>query len=118
MKYKNNGFTYVECIVSLSIIFISASLIYTSIYSNYNNTVKNEDYNKMVNEAKIILETKKHEIKSGNESFVNNYTIEEGSGYKIYTKIEEEKEYYNCYKINVNIVDENNNLEFMSYVTK
>lgn len=119
MKYKRNGFTYIECIVSLSIIFIGVSLINVSLYSNYNLTNNNVIYKKMVNEAKSIIEEKKYEIVTSKaEDVLDSYEVKESEEYKIFTKIEKDKKYYQCYKIDVRVTSENKNIEMVSYVTQ
>lgn len=119
MKYKKDGFTYVECVVSLSIMIIIASLMYTSLYGSINITNNNVINKKMVNDAKSTLEDKKYEISNGNlEILQDYYQVEEKDGYTISTKVEKIKNYYQCYKIDVKIVSEIKNIYLSSYVTQ
>lgn len=118
MKNKSKGFTYIECIVSLSIMFIAVSLIYTSLCGSLNITNKNSDYSKALNVAKQKLEDAKYFVVNADEGLSDSsYYVEEES-YTVYTKLEKIRNQYECYKVDVKVVNKNTNIELSSYVTK
>lgn len=119
MKNKINGFTYIECIVSLSIMFTAVSLIYVSLYGSFNLTNKNLNYSDMLNTAKSVLDDTKYVVSNSSEEIVYDYydTIEK-EGYTVHTKLEKVRNYYNCYKIDISVNGKNANIELSSYVTK
>lgn len=119
MKNKIKGFTYIECIVSLSIMIIAVSLIYTSLYGSFNLTNKNSNYNEMLNIAKSTLEDAKYTVYNTDEEIISNYyDIVEKNGYAVHTKLEKIRNYYQCYKIDVCVNNKNANVELSSYVTQ
>lgn len=119
MKNKSKGFTYIECIVSLSIIVSSVSLIYTSLYGSYNITNKNLEYNKMLNEAKGILEDTKNIVLSDKEDVIPDfYKVLEKEDYTIQTKLEKVNNYYRCYKVGIKVSSESADIELSSFVTQ
>lgn len=119
MKNKKNGFTYIECIISLSIILIATSLICNVLYESYNTANKNMEYRLIVNQGKSILEDKKQEILNNDyKEEVNNYSKDIREGYTVYTNVEKNEDYYQCYKINVKVKSKTKDIEFISYVTK
>lgn len=119
MKNKSSGFTYIECIVSLSIIITLTSLIYSSLYESFNLTNKNSQYNKMLNETKRILYDTKYLVSEGlYEEIPEYYESIDKENYTIKTKLEKLEKYYECYKIEVEAVTESSNIKLVSYVTK
>lgn len=119
MKNKYKGFTYIECIVSLSIIISAVSLIYTSLYGSYNITNKNSEYNTMLNEAKTILEDTKNIVMNNKEEVIPDfYEVLKKEKFTIQTKLEKVNDYYRCYKVDIKASSDRTNIELCSFVTQ
>ena len=116
MLIKNSGFAVLECVVSMFIISIMTFIITFSMHNNIILLKKNRDNFEMIHLIRQIIEDTRDKIK--NSSNIKPYSKEEEfKNFKISTKVNS-TEYYNCYKLNVNIRNENNNLELNTYVTK
>ncbi|RDY24815.1 type II secretion system protein [Romboutsia maritimum] len=118
MSYKNNGFTSIECIVSLSIICVAVYMVSTSIYSSYNLVNSNEKNIEMLNIAKTYIEDMKYFVRNNNIEQEKYCNLKEYEGYKIETSIEKSEDYYRCYKIDVKVKLNVKSMELSSYITK
>lgn len=119
MKNKSKGFTYIECIMSLSIIILAVSLIYTSLYGSYTITNKNVEYNMMLNEAKNTLECTKDIVLSSDEDLISDFYKEvKKDDVKIQMKLEKVNNYYRCYKVDVKVSNDRTDIELCSFVTQ
>lgn len=119
MERKSKGFTYIECIVSLSIIVSTVSIIYTSLNGSHNITNKNSEYNAMLNEAKTVLEDTKSIVLSSKEDLIPDfYEVLEKEDYKIQTKLEKIDNYYRCYRVGVKVINNSTDIELSSFVTQ
>ena len=84
MKNKNDGFTSIECVVSLSIICILVYMVSVSLYNNYFVLNNNISKIEMTNIAKSTLDYIKDSIRNNNISSnyndtetINNYRSKE-----------------------------------------
>lgn len=114
MSKKREGFILVESIISIPIIGISMYIIATTL-QNSNGLVScsNKKFEMLEIARKNIEYTKLHIENDEGIVYENNE-----KGYKIKTTIEEEKDYYNCYKIEVMVQSDYDSINLMSYVTK
>lgn len=119
MNYQKNGFTCIECIISLSIICIATYIVSTSIYSSL-NLVKNNEINiDMLNLANSQLQEAKKIIKNSELDLIENFSKKEKvDKYDTETSIIKEKEYYQCYKINIKVIANSKILKLDGYATK
>ena len=102
MKNKNDGFTSIECVVSLSIICILVYMVSVSLYNNY--FVLNNNISKiaMTNIAKSTLDYIKDSIRNNNIS--SNYNDTETiNNYEVKKTIEKDEYYYKCYKVVIEV---------------
>lgn len=102
MKNKKDGFTSIECVVSLSIICILVYMVSVSLYNSHfilnNNTSKIE----MTNIAKSTLDYIKESVRNNNIS--SNYNDTETiNDYEIRKIVKEDEYYYKCYKVVIEV---------------
>ncbi|MGL4913484.1 MAG: hypothetical protein ACRC3Y_13755 [Romboutsia sp.] len=117
MKKRRMGFATIECIVSMTIICIGIYIISNALYNSYSFTNYNKKRFDMLNIAKSTIEDVKYNIKNEVYTDVNSDYIEvEDYSYKVNTIIEKSTEYYQCYKINVVVSNEDTNIRLESYV--
>lgn len=117
MKKRKRGFATIECIVSMTIVCIGIYIISNALYSSYSFTNYNKRRFDMLNIAKSTIEDIKYDIK--NEMYIyknSNYIKLENYTYKVDTIIEKSREYYQCYKINVLVSNEDTDISLESYV--
>ena len=102
MKNKSDGFTSIECVVSLSIICILVYMVSVSLYNNYFILNKNISKIEMTNIAKSTLDYIKESVRNKNISgnYNNTETIND---YEIRKIVEEDEYYYKCYKIVIEV---------------
>ena len=91
MKNKSDGFTSIECVVSLSIICTLVYMVSVSLYNNY-----------------FILNSNISKIEMTNIETINDYEIR-----KI---VEEDEYYYKCYKIVIEVKKKEQIRRLESYV--
>ena len=114
MKNKSDGFTSIECVVSLSIICILVYMVSVSLYNNYFILNKNISKIEMTNIAKSTLDYIKESVRNKNIS--DNYNDTETiNDYEI-RKIVEEDYYYKCYKIVIEVKKKEQIRRLESYV--
>ena len=102
MKNKNDGFTSIECVVSLSIICILVYMVSVSLYNNYFVLNNNISKIEMTNIAKSTLDYIKDSIRNNNIS--NNYNDTETiNNYEVKKTIEKDEYYYKCYKVVIEV---------------
>lgn len=119
MKTKKEGFATIECIFSITILCLGIYVISNTLYNSYSFTLYNKDRFEMLNIAKSKMEEAKYEIKNNIIEKVNNASkYDELKDYKIDTIIEKSKEYYQCYKVSINVYSERTNISLKSYVFK
>lgn len=119
MKTKKNGFISIECIMSITILYVAVYLVSTSLYSCYSFISKNASNREMLNIAKKYLEDEKYKIKN-NEYQLTDDEINKNyiKGYEINSTVKQILNYYQCYEINMEIKSNLKQLKFNSYVTK
>ncbi|MGL5314233.1 MAG: hypothetical protein ACRC92_13375 [Peptostreptococcaceae bacterium] len=115
MKKSNKGFIAVECILSLAIISLAVYIVSSALYDSYNIVNRNAAKLEMLNIAKSNLEKLRYEIKY-NKATIENNRIENEYGYDIIKVVEKEEEYYQCYKINVEVKNERESINLTTYV--
>ena len=102
MKNKSNGYTSIECVVSLSIICILVYMVSVSLYNNYFILNNNISKIEMTNIAKSTLDYIKESVRNKNIS--GNYNDTETiNDYEIRKIVEEDDYYYKCYKIVIEV---------------
>lgn len=115
MKNKSDGFTSIECVVSLSIICILVYMVSVSLYNNYFILNKNISKIEMTNIAKSTLDYIKESVRNKNIS--GNYNDTETiNGYEIRKIVEEDEYYYKCYKIVIEVKKKEQIRRLESYV--
>ena len=115
MKNKSDGFTSIECVVSLSIICILVYMVSVSLYNNYFILNKNISKIEMTNIAKATLDYIKESVRNKNIS--DNYNDTETiNDYEIRKIVEEDEYYYKCYKIVIEVKKKEQIRRLESYV--
>ena len=115
MKNKSDGFTSIECVVSLSIICILVYMVSVSLYNNYFILNKNIAKIEMTNIAKSTLDYIKERVRNKNIS--DNYNDTETiNDYEIRKIVEEDEYYYKCYKIVIEVKKKEQIRRLESYV--
>ena len=115
MKNKNDGFTSIECVVSLSIICTLFYMVSVSLYNNYFILNNNISKIEMTNIAKSTLDYIKESVRNKNIS--DNYNDTETiNDYEIRKIVEEDEYYYKCYKIVIEVKKKEQIRRLESYV--
>ena len=115
MKNKSDGFTSIECVVSLSIICILVYMVSVSLYNNYFILNNNISKIEMTNIAKSTLDYIKESVRNKNIS--GNYNDTETiNDYEIRKRLEEDEYYYKCYKIVIEVKKKEQIRRLESYV--
>lgn len=115
MKNKSDGFTSIECVVSLSIICILVYMVSVSLYNNYFILNNNISKIEMTNIAKSTLDYIKESVRNKNISGDYNDT-ETINDYEIRKIVEEDEYYYKCYKIVIEVKKKEQIRRLESYV--
>lgn len=119
MKNKKEGFVLIEVIISLSVICLAVYMISNSLYENYSSTENNKKRIEMLNTAKQHLESAKSNIKSKTGFVLSDYEdIKYVGNYQIIRKIQKEEKNYQCYKVNIEVNNNNQKINLESYVFK
>ena len=115
MKNKSDGFTSIECVVSLSIICTLVYMVSVSLYNNYFILNNNISKIEMTNIAKSTLDDIKESVRNKNIS--GNYNDTETiNDYEIRKIVEEDEYYYKCYKIVIEVKKKEQIRRLESYV--
>ncbi|MBQ3420905.1 MAG: hypothetical protein IJH34_04415, partial [Romboutsia sp.] len=77
----------------------------------------NSEKIEMLNIAKSSLENLKYDIKKNKINSSNNI-IENKYGYDVIKNIEKEEKYYQCYKVNIEVKNDTESINLISYVSK
>nr|WP_294570218.1 hypothetical protein [uncultured Romboutsia sp.] len=115
MKNKKDGFSSIECIISLSIICTLIYMVSVSLYNNYFILNNNISKIEMTNIAKSNLDYIKRSIRNNNISSSYNDT-EIINEYEIKKIVEESEYYYKCYKVVIEVKKNENIRRLESYV--
>lgn len=113
---KENGFTSLECIISLFIISAIVFVMTTTLHNN--STLLRENYDKrhMLYIAKEIIEDERNNIK--NNSINKGYTKEDTINNFTIRTLVTPTNYYKCYNLNVKVLQKEKEIELNTYVTK
>ena len=115
LKNKSDGFTSIECVVSLSIICTLVYMVSVSLYNNYFILNNNISKIEMTNIAKSTLDYIKESVRNKNIS--GNYNDTETiNDYEIRKIVEEDEYYYKCYKIVIEVKKKEQIRRLESYV--
>lgn len=115
MKNKKDGFTSIECVISLSIICILVYIVSVSLYNNYFVLNNNISKIEMTNIAKSTLDYIKHEIR--NYNIKNDYNDTENiNDYEVKTIVKQDNYYYKCFKVIVEVNKNSQIRRLESYV--
>ena len=115
MKNKKDGFTSIECVVSLSIICILVYMVSVSLYNNHFILNNNISKIEMTNIAKSTLDYIKESVRNNNIS--SNYNDTETiNDYEIRKIVEEDEYYYKCYKVIIEVKKNKQIRRLESYV--
>ncbi|MGM9534716.1 MAG: hypothetical protein ACI3VR_05665 [Intestinibacter sp.] len=114
---KKNGFTTLECIISMSVLSIIIYMMTFSISNSFNLLDKNEDYLNMLNIAQSYLNEAKYDIKYSEEGEIDNQVFNVDN-FQVNRKIVRQDNYYNCYQITLEVKSSDRSVKLESYVTK
>lgn len=116
ISIKRNGFTTLECVISLFIVSIIVFIITTTLHNNVILLRKNNYSRQMLYVAKEIIEEERNKIKNSDPRDLYN-TQETVNNFKVNTLVTPTS-YYNCYNLKVKVSNENKEMELSTYVTK
>ena len=113
---KKRGFITLECIISMFILSIIVYMITFSINNSFNLLNKNKEYSTMLNLAQNYMNETKNDIKYKNDK-INTETIYLNK-FQINKIITKKENYYNCYKVILEVKSQDRSVNLESYVTK
>lgn len=117
MKKNQDGFILIEAIISLSIISLAVYIISYSLYEVHSSTENNKKRIEMLSTAKQYLELTKDEVKNNKDYLDIKCEEIKGIGeYTVIKLIEKEENFYQCYKVNIEVKNNNNCVNLVSYV--
>lgn len=115
-RIKRDGFTTLECVISLFIVSMIVFIITSTLHNNIILLKKNNYNRQMLDIAKELIEDERNKIKNSTDR--EGYNIDQTiNNFKVKTLVSPIS-YYNCYNLNVKIFDENREMELNTYVTK
>lgn len=118
MKYKREGFTILENIISLSIIGLISSLVVSVFSTSVFYLEKSYKSNEMINIGKNKLYETEYRIENSEEEVKCINYDENINGYNVNCNIKENDKYYNCYDIKVLVNHGDKKIELNSYVVR
>ena len=113
---KKRGFITLECIISMFILSIIVYMITFSINNSFNLLNKNKEYSTMLNLEQNYMNETKNDIKYKNDK-INTETIYLNK-FQINKIITKKENYYNCYKVRLEVKSQDRSVNLESYVTK
>lgn len=113
---KKRGFITLECIISMFILSIIVYMITFSINNSFDLLNKNKEYSTMLNLAQNYMNETKNDIKYKNAK-INTETIYLNK-FQINKIITKKENYYNCYKVRLEVKSQDRSVNLESYVTK
>ncbi|CDA11394.1 hypothetical protein [Intestinibacter bartlettii] len=113
---KKRGFITLECIISMFILSIIVYMITFSINNSFDLLNKNKEYSTMLNLAQNYMNETKNDIKYKNDK-INTETIYLNK-FQINKIITKKENYYNCYKVRLEVKSQDRSVNLESYVTK
>lgn len=116
IEINKNGFTTLECVISLFIVSTIAFLITYTLHNNLQLIKESYNKKKMIYIAKEVIEDERNYIKHNdtNESYVKENVID---NFTVKTLVNP-TEKYKCYKLDVKVLNNNKEIELNTYVTK
>lgn len=105
-----------ECVISLFILSLIVFVVTSALHNSINLLNKNEESLKMLSIVKEVIEDERIKIKNSKEIGTYNNT-EMIDKYTVITRVNNSN-YYKCYSLNVQILNNNNSMELSTYVTK
>ena len=112
---KKRGFITLECIISMFVLSIIVYMITFSINNSFNLLNKNKEYSTMLNLAQNYMNETKNDIKYKNDK-INTETIYLNK-FQINKIITKKENYYNCYKVRLEVKSQDRSVNLESYVT-
>jgi len=113
---KKRGFITLECIISMFVLSIIVYMITFSINNSFDLLNKNKEYSTMLNLAQNYMNETKNDIKYKNDK-INTETIYLNK-FQINKIITKKENYYNCYKVRLEVKSQDRSVNLESYVTK
>ena len=113
---KKRGFITLECIISMFVLSIIVYMITFSINNSFNLLNKNKEFSTMLNLAQNYMNETKNDIKYKNDK-INTETIYLNK-FQINKIITKKENYYNCYKVRLEVKSQDRSVNLESYVTK
>ena len=113
---KKRGFITLECIISMFVLSIIVYMITFSINNSFDLLNKNKEYSTMLNLAQNYMNETKNDIKYKNDK-INTETIYLNK-FQINKIITKKENYYNCYKVRLEVKSIDRSVNIKSYVTK
>ena len=113
---KKRGFITLECIISMFILSIIVYMTTFSINNSFDLLNKNKEYSTMLNLAQNYMNETKNDIKYKNDK-INTETIYLNK-FQINKIITKKENYYNCYKVRLEVKSQDRSVNLESYVTK
>ena len=113
---KKRGFITLECIISMFVLSIIVYMITFSINNSFNLLNKNKEYSTMLNLSQNYMNENKNDIKYKNAK-INTETIYLNK-FQINKIITKKENYYNCYKLRLEVKSQDRSVNLESYVTK
>lgn len=113
---KKRGFITLECIISMFVLSIIVYMITFSINNSFNLLNKNKEYSTMLNLVQNYMNETKNDIKYKNDK-INTETIYLNK-FQINKIITKKENYYNCYKVRLEVKSQDRSVNLESYVTK
>lgn len=113
---KRNGFTTLECVISLFILSMIVFIITSTLHNNIILLNKNNHNRQMLYIAKEIIEDERNKIKNSTNSEGYNKQVVIDS-FKVKTLVTPIS-HYNCYDLKVEVEDNNKKIQLDTYVTK
>ena len=113
---KKRGFITLECIISMFVLSIIVYMITFSINNSFDLLNKNMEYSTMLNLAQNYMNETKNDIKYKNDK-INTETIYLNK-FQINKIITKKENYYNCYKVRIEVKSQDRSVNLESYVTK
>ena len=113
---KKRGFITLECIISMFVLSIIVYMITFSINNSFDLLNKNKEYSTMLNLVQNYMNETKNDIKYKNDK-INTETIYLNK-FQINKIITKKENYYNCYKVRLEVKSQDRSVNLESYVTK
>lgn len=118
MYKKLKGYLFLENIIALSLIGIMASLVVSVFSTSVFNLKKSYKIDQMLNLAKREMCFIEYKIQNNNEENLSKIDDKNINGLNIKSSITKEKDLFNCYKVYINVSDNENKISIYNYVVR